>query len=202
MDTPQQFRTALKGFKREDVVQYIEYMNARFASERKELETEISILRAKVESLSALPEEANQQIDKLNARIAELEEAAAPAPELTQLEERCRQLEQERDEALEALALAQQEAQKVQVGDELEAYRRAERTERMAQERAERVYYRVNGVLADATVTVDAAAGQLGQLSDAVLGQLNQLQEAIVNSKKALEQASETMYALRPTEQE
>ena len=200
MDTPQQFRTALKGFKREDVVQYIEYMNARFASERKELETEISILRAKVESLSALPEEANQQIDKLNARIAELEEAAAPAPELTQLEERCRQLGQERDEALEALA--QQEAQKVQAGDELEAYRRAERTERMAQERAERVYYRVNGVLADATVTVDAAAGQLGQLSDAVLGQLNQLQEAIVNSKKALEQASETMYALRPTEQE
>lgn len=202
MDTPQKFRTALKGFKREDVVQYIEYMNARFASERKELETEISILRAKVENLSSLPEEANQQIDKLNARIAELEEAAVPAAVDLQLEERCRQLERERDEALEALAQAQQEAQKLQTSDELEAYRRAERTERMAQERAERVYYRVNGVLADATVTVDAAAGQLGQLSDSVLGQLNQLQEAIVNSKKALEQASETMYALRPTEKE
>ena len=79
METPQNFRTAMRGFKREDVVQYIEYMNARFASERKELETEISILRAKVDNLSALPEEANQQIDKLNARIAELEAAAAQA---------------------------------------------------------------------------------------------------------------------------
>ena len=183
------------------MVQYIEYMNARFASERKELETEISILRAKVDNLSALPEEANQQIDKLNARIAELE-AAAAAPELAQLEERCQQLERERDEALAALEQAKREAVTVQAGDELEAYRRAERTERLAQERAELVYHRVNGVLADATVKVEAASAQIGEISESVLGRLSQLQEAIVNSKQALEQASATMYSLRPTGKE
>jgi chromosome segregation ATPase len=201
METPQNFRTAMRGFKREDVVQYIEYMNARFASERKELETEISILRAKVDNLSALPEEANQQIDKLNAWIAELE-AAAAAPELAQLEERCQQLERERDEALAALEQAKREAVTVQAGDELEAYRRAERTERLAQERAELVYHRVNGVLADATVKVEAASAQIGEISESVLGRLSQLQEAIVNSKQALEQASATMYSLRPTDKE
>lgn len=204
MDTPLKFRTAMRGFNREDVVQYIEYMNARFASERRELETEISVLRAKVDNLSSLPEEANQQIDKLNARIAELEAApAAVDPALEDrcqaLEERCRQLEQEHNEAREALEQAKQNPQ---VGDELEAYRRAERTERLAQERAELVYHRVNGVLADATLKVDEATGQIGQISESVLNRLSQLQEAIVNSKRALEQASDTMYSLRPKDKE
>lgn len=64
------------------------------------------------------------------------------------------------------------------------------------------MYHRVNGVLADATVKVEAASTQIGEISESVLGRLSQLQEAIVNSKQALEQASATMYSLRPTDKE
>lgn len=81
---------------------------------------------------------------------------------------------------------------------ELEAYRRAERVERMAAERAEMVYHKTNSALADATVMVDNAADQIGQMSDSIITQLQQLQEAVCSSKQVLRGAATVMYAIRP----
>ena len=83
---------------------------------------------------------------------------------------------------------------------ELEAYRRAERTERQAKERAELVYHQINGVLAEATVKVDSVSTQISGMADQVMSQLTQLQVAIGNSKQALKDAASTMYAIRPNE--
>ena len=85
---------------------------------------------------------------------------------------------------------------------ELEAYRRAERTERLARERAEQLYRQANGALADATVKVDNTANQIGQLSDRVAEQLAELQTAVADSKQALRDAAATMYTIRPTMEE
>ena len=81
---------------------------------------------------------------------------------------------------------------------ELEAYRRAERIERLARERAEQLYRQTNGVLADATVKVDQVASDIGGIADQVLSQLQVLQQAVTGSKQALKDAADVMYTLHP----
>ena len=181
MTMPQNFRSAFNGFNREDVVHYIEYINARHNTEVNQLKSELDLLQNQQQEMpdvSALEEELaalRAERDALLARIAALEEqvtAPAAAP-------------------VSAFSAEQ----------ELETYRRAERMERLARERAEQVYHQANAALADATVKVDAAALQISQMSDAVLTQLNGLQSAVNNSKQALTDAAATMYAIRPTQE-
>ena len=182
MTMPQNFRSAFNGFNREDVVHYIAYINARHNTEVNQLKAELDLLQNQqtdIPDVSALEEELaslRAERDALLAKVAELEEqATAPAP------------------AVAAPAFSAEQ--------ELETYRRAERMERLARERAEQVYHQANAALADATVKVDAAALQISQMSDAVLTQLNGLQSAVNNSKQALTDAAATMYAIRPTQE-
>ena len=183
MTMPQNFRSAFNGFNREDVVHYIEYINARHTTELNQLKSELDLLQnqqPEIPDVSAMEAELTAlrtERDALLARIAELEEqATAPAPVAAPV----------------STFSAEQE---------LETYRRAERMERLARERAEQVYHQANAALADATVKVDAAALQISQMSDAVLTQLNGLQSAVNNSKQALTDAAATMYAIRPTQE-
>lgn len=179
MATPQNFRTAFNGFNREDVVRYIEYINSRHTTEVNQLKTELEQLRNKQDTVPA----ASEELEALRAeRDALLEKVA--------------QLEEQLTVPSAIPALIPQAPNNAEL--ELEAYRRAERTERVARERAEQVYHQTNAALADATVKVDAAAAQIGQLSDAVLAQLNQLQTAVSSSKQALQDAAATMYTIRP----
>lgn len=193
------FRSALNGFNRDDVVHYIEYLNAQHASEVNQLTSEADFLRSKLEERLDLPGEKESPVD-VQALQTQLQ---AALEENKRLEEELRAAMEARDQAqadLEDLQTRQTAAQNV-TNQELEAYRRAERVERLAQERSAQVYHRVNGVLADATVKVDEAAETIGTLSDQVLSQLNQLQEAVSGSKQALQDAAQTMYALRPEQE-
>lgn len=193
------FRSALNGFNRDDVVHYIEYLNAQHASEVNQLTSEAEFLRSKLEERLDLPGEEESPAD-VQALEAQLQAALAEN----------KRLEEELQSALEAIEQAQADLEALRnqqittqnvTSQELEAYRRAERVERLAQERSVQVYHRVNGVLADATVKVDEAADTIGTLSDQVLAQLNQLQEAVSGSKQALQDAAQTMYALRPEQE-
>ena len=178
MSAPMNFRSAFNGFNREDVVHFIEYLNARHAAEVNQLQAELDLLRSRAatapvedhseELAAALAENEalKNQIVTLQARLAEAE-AAPAAPSSTAME--------------------------------LEAYRRAERTERVARERAEQVYHQVNGVLADASVKVDEAYGRIDGLTQQVTAQLQQLQEAVTSSRQALSDAAATLYTIRPT---
>ena len=218
MDTPKNFRSAFNGFNREDVVRYIEYMNNHHTTQLNELNTELEFLRAKLKAAQAAPSIDSEMIDRLNAALLQIGELETRCAELEkerdealavngdpELEAKCAELTRERDEALaaaEAARAAQVAAAQNCAAQELEAYRRAERTERLAKERAEQVYTKVNGVLSDATVKVDEAAAQISEVSDQVLARLNQLQNAVSGSKQALEEAVATMYAIRPTGEE
>ena len=100
----QNFRGAVGGFNREDVVRYIEYINNKHASQINQLNTEMQVLQEELAQLRAQGDLA-AQLEEANARIA--------------------QLEQERD----ALAAqVEQLADRPQTDSELEAYRRAELT--------------------------------------------------------------------------
>ena len=169
----QNFRSALNGFNREDVVHYIEYINNKHASQINQLQTEISALREELVAYTGQP---------------------VPDPE------QITQLEQERDAALSELEsvkaqLADAQQQSV---DELEAYRRAERAERIAKERVAQLYDQANGALAEATVRTDETATQICNAADAVIAQLTELQDLLRQGKITMKDAATAMYAIRP----
>lgn len=207
------FRSAFNGFHREDVVHYIEYLNAKHNTEVNQLNAELEQLRsqnavpADVAELQEQLAAAQEINDQLQAQIAELEERcgamseeSAEAPETVPespdnaLEERCRELERQLEEARNSTAASSQ----YHFTQELEAYRRAERAEREAKERAELVYRQANGALADATIRVDEAYAQLGDLADRVNEQLSQLQQAVTASRQALSDATASLYHIAP----
>ncbi|MBR3974090.1 MAG: hypothetical protein IKJ99_09110 [Oscillospiraceae bacterium] len=220
MATQQNFRTAFNGFNREDVVHYIEYMNTQHAAEIAQLNSELEFFRSKPEiqaEASALEEQA-ARIDELTSRCAgleaELEALRAEKAELeTQLGEAMDagiEIEKQLNDALDEKALLasdleaaknQQTAFESRKNEELEAYRRAERAERMAQERANQMYQKANGIIADATCKVTDAADQLGHLSESVMEQLEQLRAAVSGSNQALKDAAACMSAIRPEEE-
>lgn len=191
------FRSSLHGFNRQDVASYLEYLNNRHAAQVNQLNTDLEALRR---------------------------QAAAPVedPQRAALEARCRELEQqletarkERDEALaqreaaeQKLASARQDreeallrscGEKLEANRELEAYRRAERTERMARERAEQVYSETGTVLTQASSRIEAALRQMTGISQQVTGQLDTLQTAIASSRLALQDAAQTIDKLKPS---
>lgn len=184
MGAPQNFRSAFNGFNREDVVRYLEYLNSKHTAQINQLNSENDFLRAKLDSIQP-DAELVQERDALLARVEELEQ----------------QLLQPRTFIGEPVPEEIVPAEPVvhySTSEELEAYRRAERTERVARERAELIYHQVNGVLAEATVKVDGVAGDIGVMADQVMAQLSQLQAAISGSKQALQDAVSTMYAIKP----
>lgn len=227
MAANQNFRSAFNGFNREDVVHYIEYINAKHTEELNQLRSEIEFLQEKLnapdpeavqlladtaaarDEFKAQLEDAQSARESLEARCAELEaertNAIAPT-QVQELESKILDLQRELTAALEAKAAAEAarsvSSMQCRMEQELEAYRRAERTERIARERAEQVYRATNGVLADATARVDEAASKISEMSDQVMFQLNLLQNAVSGSKQALKDAAATMYAIRPGEEE
>ena len=193
------FRSAFNGFNREDVVHYIEYLNTKHTAEINQINSELDYLRSR-------------QTQVTPADTTELDETIAQqAARIRELFDRCKELEAELNAAREEKeALAQQAAEpiaappvpqgsyKSRMEEELEAYRRAERTERYARERAQQLYHQVNGALADATAKVDDTARHVGQMTDKVVAQLAELQDAVTESKLALRDAAATMYTIRP----
>ncbi len=199
MDAPQNFRTAFNGFHREDVVRYLEYLNAKHTTQVNQLNSEAESLRQQVakleEELAAKPAAAQDQSQEIEALNAQLEAAAA---EKQALEAKCAEMEQLLDERsaptpAPSPSLAEQE---------LEAYRRAERAERIATQRADQIYDSVNSVLSQASGKIDGVSADLGTMADQVSAQLRQLEAAVSTSKLALQEAVETMNTLRPNRSE
>lgn len=190
MAAPQNFRTAFNGFHKEDVVQYLEYINGKHSNQTNQLKAEVAELREQLENRApdqeqmALIEQLQQERDDL---FRQLEEANA---RIAALEEQLVQKEQEAEPV--------QEPVKTLASDELEAYRRAERTEREAKERAELVYFQANSVLSEATGKVDAISGEITEMADQVMSQLTQLQMLVSGSKQALQDASGLLNTIRP----
>ena len=178
----QTFRTALNGFNRDDVVHYIEFLNAQHSAEVARLQSELEFLRS-----SAIPAATEEKVEPCQCDEL-IEQQAARIRELFDL---CK----EKDARIAQLESA---AQNKSAEDELEAYRRAERTERMARERAEQVQRQANAVLADATAKVDEAATLIEQMAVQVSDQLGCFQSAVDNTKAALRDAISSMGAICP----
>ena len=190
------FRTSFNGFNREDVVHYIEYMNTKHAGEISQLNSELDYLRTRQVELPAPDADQEETIALQATRIRELfDRCKALEEELEALKAEKEQLIAQANKPVEE---PKAEVPKSCVEEELEAYRRAERAERYARERAENLYRQATGALADATIKVDDAANQVAQMSDKVIAQLAELQEVVAGSKQSLRDAAATMYTIRP----
>lgn len=190
MATQMNFRSAFNGFNREDVVHYIEFLNSKHVADLNQLNAELEYLHNRQPAQPAQPDDI---VEQQAARIRELFD-------------RCAALEQELTDAKAENAKLAEQVQQQNSGhnrleEELEAYRRAERTERYARERADNLYHQANGALADATVKVDEAAFQFSQMTDKVVEQLSELQNAVASSKQALRDAAATLYTIRPSKE-
>lgn len=160
MAVSKNFRTALGGFNRQDVVRYIEYMNNQHSAELEQLNSQLQLAQEKQNDNSELL----AQLEAANARCAELEAQLANAAEGVPV-----------------------------TGDELEAYRRAERAERLARDRASQIYAQANAALADATVKIET-------ISDGMSTLTQQLETQMQDAKVKLQEAVASMYAIRPDE--
>ena len=237
MSETMNFRSAFHGFNREDVVRYIEYLNAKHASELSQLRAELESSQGVV-TLSGETNPWKQQLEEQARTISRLQDQLAHnamddphSPEEWDANIDARiQAEFDRDAALEAQAQAEAErdaaleAQRLAEADrdaalaanaqsaaaaatqqnlymeELEAYRRAERTERLAKERASRIYHLVDTALAGATSRVEETFSQIDQLTGMVTQQLDNLQTAVTDSKQALADATATLSQIRTEE--
>ena len=113
MSDIQKFRKAVNGFNRQDVVGYIEYLNNKHRSEINQLQNQLQVATRPIEDngLKAENEALKQEIALLKAQLADAQAKPAAEPTVTPVGPSCTE-------------------------QELEAYRRAERAERLAIERA------------------------------------------------------------------
>lgn len=204
----QNFRSAFNGFNREDVVNYIAYINNLHTSQLNQLQNQLHAAQQDLQAARSAPskeEELTAQLEQVHAAQAALEaENAQLRGQITALEAAAEQAQAQlsaKDEIAASLQAQLEQAistQRPQTQEELEAYRRAERTERIAHERVEAMYQQANGALGEATATVDSVCSQLGGISQQVMDQLAILQATIAQSKQALSQAVGSMYAVTP----
>ena len=181
----QNFRSAFNGFNRQDVVQYIEYINNKHTSQVNQLTTDIQSLQAELSEANAKAARDPELAAQLETALAD--KAAAEA-----------QIESLRAE----LAKARDQLNAAATFNELEAYRRAERAERVAGERVTQLYQQANGALAEATTRTEELSTHICQLADRVSDQLTELSSALCQSKTALRSATATMYAICPLSNE
>ena len=210
MSEPLNFRSAFNGFNREDVVHYIEYLNANHENQIRQLQADLALMQRE----SFLPDSNDDQED----RIAEMQEQfsqqeavlTALNTEKDELLSRCSQLEAvlsvlttenktlaEKASQLEAqltavtaekdAAVAAKSKLSPYVEDELAAYRRAERVERMANERANTIYRKRRVALQDTATKTDAAVTNLDSISGQFSAQLNALRDSLSDSKAYLD---------------
>ena len=181
MTAPQKFRSAINGFNREDVVHYIEFSNSRHVAEVTQLKEQLEFYRKEISAQNAAALQAE------NERVAELEK-------------RCAALEAENETLRQQLSEASQNQSSVD--EELEAYRRAERAERLAQNRVSQMYAQANAAIADTAANLDAASANLGRVAREALEKVQALQAAVTGSKQVITDAALALGAIRPETEE
>ena len=189
------FRTALAGFHKTDVTNYISQSARANRDMMNELNQQILALQEENAALRANAMDGDY--------VAELEQKAAALAameqENTRLKNRVHQLEYKLEEALAALAeepVQEEDAPTENLMElELAAYRRAEEMERRVSQRTRALATQLDGIAQNSTqqfgITVDSARGVLAAIED----QLQILQAASEELKLAMANSMEQMKA-------
>ena len=178
------FRTAVSGFNRTDVVNYIESASMehqkalrkltderdKLAVENAQLQTQLTGLQARLIQVQADNDALSEQVSTLAQEGSARAEAAAqpqPAPEAGPIEE---------EPAAETPEPPAQEPSLTE--KELTAYRRAEQTERNAAVRARRIYTQLSNLCEDARSRYLDSGEEIAALASDLSTGLARLQDA------------------------
>lgn len=176
MDT-QNFRTAMRGFQKDDVIAFIETQTLNHEKELRAKGDELTAAHSRITELEAQLQTARQQISDLETQIDEL---TAPAPEL----------EAPMAKPAEGLPTAPTAQQLTEL--ELTAYRRAELAERRANERAAKVYHRLQTIFDESVKQMFEATQDLDTLRDTVSADLQKMEQAVLALGKLYQSTSES----------
>lgn len=216
----QNFRNALHGFNREDVVAYIEAQTLEHEKERRALQDANLRLSAQLDEAAAALEEAKenpalqQELEEAKADLARVnEQLAAAQAENATLSARAAALEAELTQLREqkpapastplrapippvAEVLPLQTAPKDYSELELAAYRRAEVTERLARDRASEVYRQVRAVFSNASARIETGKSDLDQLTRTLQLDINQLLQLLSAIRSSYAEAEQSFQAV------
>lgn len=173
------FRGSLGGFNRTDVADYIEKLCLTHAAELKErsrraeeLQTQLEETRAQLRETEADRDRLQDQLQEARDQLQEahdaLEAATAPEPEPEEPEE------PEESEVVEAPEEAPDYPSL-----ELEAYRRAEATERLAARRAEQLSRQMQEFVAHISQRYAETGEEIAALSEDMRNDLQRLQDSL-----------------------
>lgn len=175
MEQPNQFRSSFNGFNREDVVRYMEFINNKHSAQVAQLTNELEYLRGKQDTQDS-------------GRVTQLEKDLAVAQaENENLKQRIAQLEKQLADRPDVPTAA------TATDSELEAYRRAERVERIAKERARQLTVQTAGVLRNASTQLENSSAALDELTGQMTRQLEQLRAAMENSRRTVREAADSV---------
>ncbi len=174
------FRSSLGGFHRGDVANYIESLSREHAAALKEQSGRIDALRAELQEAEA---EKRALRDQLDDALAALEAATAPAEDEAEDE-----TEAEPEEAPDYPKL------------ELEAYRRAEATERLATQRAQQLKRELVDFLENTTARYQQTGEDIAALAEDLKSGLKRLEENLSELDLLFGETAEHLETLTPAE--
>ena len=181
------FRSSLGGFHRGDVANYIESLSMQHAAAMKEKSGQIDALQAELlaarQKLQEAEEEKRALRDQLDDALAALEAATAPAEEAAEDE-----TEAEVEEAPDYPKL------------ELEAYRRAEATERLATQRAQQLKRELVDFLENTTARYQQTGEDIAALAEDLKSGLKRLEENLSELDLLFGETAEHLETLTPAE--
>ena len=183
------FRSSLGGFHRGDVATYIETLCRTHGAELKERDGRIESLTAALAEAQGQREEAIAQAEALRRQVEELETqleaATAPPPE-------------------EEEALFEDAADETEVPDyptlELEAYRRAEATERLASQRAQQLKRELVDFLENTTARYQQTGEDIAALAEDLKRGLMRLEENLSELDLLFHETTEHLETITPAE--
>lgn len=179
------FRSALGGFNREDVVNYIESMSLEQQKQLRRLQEENEKLRSEKNALAELLAAANSDLSTLREQDAALSEQVELLAQ--QAAELAGQVKAESEKAPEETSEAAEPVDYTSL--ELEAYRRAEQTERNAAVRADKIYRQLTALCEHARERYSDAGDEIAALSEDLTANLGRLQETLAELRLVFDEA-------------
>lgn len=182
------FRSALNGFNRNDVVQFIQAQTIEHEKAMRVLRDENARLQ---EALTAARAE-NDDLRTLNASLSEKQQAEAPAEPVEEAPVAA-------PATLDAPMMPAATVVKAAAPDfnelELAAYRRAEMTERMARERANSSAERMKAIFSQADEKLAVTSQDFKTLLDAFQNNFGQMEQLLQTAQGIVDESSSSLKA-------